>query len=252
MPQPAASIQRPRPDQQEGIIETLLVFEGRPVELDPHLTRLRRSAETLFGTKPPEVRGMVLARAREAGLGRLRLTLTPRDGALEPQIVVAGFPPELVLPVEESSSELRTLAVDRGYGEHKWADRTLLGEAEAAAGAGVVPLLVDPDDVVLEASRASVFLVRDGALVTPPLDGRILPGVVRAAVFEMAAGFGVRVEEQSFAVAALREADEVFLTGSLRGVEPAGALDGQPLQPVGPLTRELAAALRERWFGGWL
>jgi para-aminobenzoate synthetase / 4-amino-4-deoxychorismate lyase len=252
MPQPAAATQRPRPDQGEGIIETLLVFEGRPVELDPHLARLRASAKTLFGEDAPEVRGKIVKRAREAGLGRMRLTLAPRGGQLEPEITVAAFDPELVLPIGEFSAMLRTFPVARGYGEHKWADRALLSEAEAAAGAGVVPLLVDPKGTVLEGSRANIFLARGGRLVTPPLDGDILPGIVRAAVFEMASGFGVEVEEAGFGIEAVHSAEEVFLTGSLRGVEPIRALDGKPLPPVGPLTRELATALRERWFGGWL
>ncbi|MFL5896884.1 MAG: aminotransferase class IV [Solirubrobacterales bacterium] len=252
MSQPAALTQRPRPDLRAGIIETLLVFEGGPVELDPHLARLRTSAGTLYGQEPPPLRELIRGRAREAGLGRMRVTLAPRDGGLDPEIAIAEFPPQLVLPLEESSSELRALPVDRGYGEHKWADRALLGEAETAAGNGFVPLLVDLEETVLEASRANVFLVREGKLVTPPLDGRILPGIVRSAVFELAAGFGAEVEERTFGVEEVDAAEEVFLTGSLRGVEPVGGIDGRPLNAVGPLTRELAAGLRERWFGAWL
>ena len=74
-----------------------------------------------------------------------------------------------------------------GLGEHKWVDRSLLDEAQAALPAGALPLIVDADGAVLEASRANLFAVRDGALFTPPLDGRILPGVTRARVIEIAA-----------------------------------------------------------------
>ena len=70
--------------------------------------------------------------------------------------------------------------VPGGLGPHKWRDRTLL-EAHEADDPDTIPLLLDADGLVLEASRANV-VVRDagGALHTPPADGRILPGVTAA------------------------------------------------------------------------
>ena len=68
-----------------------------------------------------------------------------------------------------------------GLGRHKWRDRRLL-QALAAHSPGTVPLLLDTDGQVLEAAHANVWLVVGQALITPPADGRILPGVSRTAL----------------------------------------------------------------------
>jgi branched-subunit amino acid aminotransferase/4-amino-4-deoxychorismate lyase len=252
MPQPSAAIHRPRPDVSAGIIETFLVFEGRPVELEAHMARLRTSARILYAEDPEEARELVLKRARGAWLGRMRLTVEPAPGGgLEPTVVVAAFDPDNVFPTGEFCSSLLSVTVDRGYGEHKWADRALLSQTELDAGPGTVPLLLDEDGTVLETSRANVFAIRDGRLLTPPLDGGILPGIARAAVLELAAENHIEAAEEGLDLAALRESDEVFLTGSLRGVEPIKAIDSEALTTEGPVTQLLAAALRQRWFGAW-
>ena len=102
---------------------------------------------------------------------------------------------------------------------------------------------------MFEGSRANLFLVRDGVLLTPPLDGTILPGIARAGVLEVAAALGLETREPPLTLTDLASAHEVFLTGSLRGVEPAHELDGAPLPRDGRLTARLAAGLRDRWFG---
>ena len=95
---------------------------------------------------------------------------------------------------------------------------------------------MDEDGAVLEASRANLFAVRDGALLTPPLDGRILPGITRGRVIEAAESSGVAVREESLSREDLLAADEVLLTGSVRGIEPVAALDGTPLAGAGEKT----------------
>lgn len=252
MAAPARATQSPRPDQREGVFETILVLEERPIELNAHLARLAASVRTLYGEDPPETRELVLGQARGGWLGRLRLTVEPMPrGGLEASVVIAPLDPDNVFPSGRFNTELRTLPLDRGYGEHKWADRAPLSEAEAAAGPGAVPLLVNTDGSVLEASRANLFTVCEGGLLTPPLDGEILPGIARAGVLEVAAECGFEVAERALSLDELRSADEVFITGSLRGVESVGAIDGQKVPGEGPITTALAAGLRQRWFGPW-
>jgi branched-subunit amino acid aminotransferase/4-amino-4-deoxychorismate lyase len=55
------------------------------------------------------------------------------------------------------------------------------------------------------------------------------------------------VREQPLPTADLQSADEAFLTNSIRGIEPATALDGGPLPGCGQISRRLADALRRRW-----
>jgi para-aminobenzoate synthetase/4-amino-4-deoxychorismate lyase len=131
------------------------------------------------------------------------------------------------------------VAVRGGIGEHKWADRRLLEQAEAQV-APALPLVVDADDgVVLEGSRGSLFVVSDGVVVTPPADGRLLPGITRAQAIEVVRGLGVELREEAVD---LGSANEVFLTGAVRGVEPVGEASGE-------LTAQVAAELRAIWLG---
>jgi para-aminobenzoate synthetase/4-amino-4-deoxychorismate lyase len=237
---------------RDGVFETILIFEDRPVELDAHLARLVTSVRALYDADPPDCRELVLANARGGWLGRMRLTVEPLPrGGLDATVLVAPFDPNNVFPTGDFATELETMPVDRGYGEHKWADRALLVRAEAAAGPGAAPLLVREDGTVLEGSRANIFIVRGRTVTTPPLDGEILPGVARAGLLEVAAEYGIEVAEESFDLDALLSADEVFLTNSLRGIEPVRAVDGESIPSEGPITTALAAGLRQRWFGPW-
>ena len=80
-----------------------------------------------------------------------------------------------------------------------------------------MPLLVDTDGLVLEAAYANVWIVEGDALITPPADGRILPGTTRAAL--LAEHDGAR--EEPIDLDRLASADALFLTSSIR---PAAGL----------------------------
>lgn len=250
--QPASAIQSGHPDARLGVFETILIFEDRPIELAAHLERLAKSVRILYGQEPPaRAREQVLAGSRGGWLGRLRLTVEPdREGAMRSSVLVGAFDPNNVFPTGPFATALRSYPVERGWGDHKYADREMLARAEASVGPGTAPLLVREAGEVLEASRANVFAVRDGDVLTPPLEGSILPGVARAGVIAEAAEIGVPLREERLGLDDLVSADEVFLTGSLRGVEPIRAIDGRPIAADGPITTALAAALRQRWFAG--
>jgi para-aminobenzoate synthetase/4-amino-4-deoxychorismate lyase len=141
------------------------------------------------------------------------------------------------------------LALRGGLGAHKWADRSLLDAAQAAPPAGALPLILDADGTVLEAARANVFAVRDGALFTPPLDGRILPGITRMRVLEIAGEMEIEAHETELWRDDFLAADEIFLTGSIRGIERVGSLDGATLATGGSVAADLTAELRRTWLG---
>jgi para-aminobenzoate synthetase / 4-amino-4-deoxychorismate lyase len=232
------------------VFETLLVRDGRPLELAAHLARLDASLRAVFGAPAPaDARALVLAHARGEELARLRLTVAPDGRDLAAEVVVAPVDPALVLPGPERALELAAIAVAGGIGAHKWADRRLLAAAEQDL-APCVPLLVDRDGSALEASRGNLFLVRDGVLVTPPADGRILPGVTRERVLRLAAALALPVCEEAVALARLGDAAEVFLTGAVRGIEPVRACDGAAVGPEGEITAALARELGREWALG--
>ncbi len=108
-------------------------------------------------------------------------------------------------------------------------------------------LLTDVDGYVAEGPTTNVFWVdADSALHTPPED-RVLHGITRRSVIELAKHDGIPVSEDRVLPDALMAAAEVFLTGTTGGVIPVIALDGEPVGEgvPGPLTRRLAERFRE-------
>ncbi len=232
----------PAPDPAQGLFETLLIVDGEPVELDAHLDRLATSLAALFGAElPPGVAGEARGRARGTALGRMRIKVDP-DGAAA-TLEGEDVDPADFFPSRERGAALRSLSCEGGLGRHKWADRRRLGEVSG----GPVVLLVDRGEV-LEAGRANVFVAIGSALFTPADDGRILSGIARRGAIAAAREAGIEVTERAVTQGQLLAAEEVFLTGSVRGVEPARDLDGTPLAGVGPLSRQVAEGLRRRWL----
>jgi para-aminobenzoate synthetase/4-amino-4-deoxychorismate lyase len=247
----AAVAAGPRPEPALGVFETLLVADGRPRELDAHLARLDASLGVLFGAQCPHgARALVLDRASGAELARLRLTVAPADdgGPLAADVVVARVDAALVMPDWDRSVELAPLVVRGGIGAHKWADPRHHAGAEADV-APRVPLLLDGDGAVLEASRGNLFAVRDGALVTPPADGRILPGVTRDRVLRLAERLGLPAREEAIALDAMLEATEVFLTGAVRGIEPVRGCGAAVVASDERITPALSRELDLLWRG---
>ena len=222
-----------RPDPAQGVFETVLVHDGRAPALDAHLARLRRSVDALYGASlPPDTTDRVTERAAAAGGDRrARVDVVPRDGGLDVAITISGVP-------ARGPVTLTPVVVPGGLGAHKWRDRALI----EGNGAGPVPLVVDTDDSVLEAAWANVWMLDGDTLTTPPLDGRLLPGVTRARLLARAPALGLRVREAPITLAQARAAPTLLLTSSLRLAVPVG-LPGRPAQQR-PEVDRIAAALR--------
>jgi para-aminobenzoate synthetase/4-amino-4-deoxychorismate lyase len=233
-----------QPDPALGVFETTLVVGGRAVEVDAHLARLAASLDELYGLPlPTDARSLIEEGAAGLVLGRLRLTVVPGDG---PSVRTAEVDPPLVFPRE--ATKVAPVTVAGGIGAHKWADRRLLDRASEEL-APAVPLVVDADGSVLEGSRSNVFVVVGGLVVTPPTDGRILPGVARARSIDLARAAGIEVVERPLSVDELAAADEVFMTGGVRGVEPVWRCAGVGEWDSGEFTARVAAELQSAWLG---
>jgi anthranilate/para-aminobenzoate synthase component I/branched-subunit amino acid aminotransferase/4-amino-4-deoxychorismate lyase len=223
-----------RPDPVRGVFETLCVAAGRPVALELHLKRLAGSVRELYGRElPPDLAIELVEAAARGGDARLRVDFHP-DG-------YSSFELTPLAP-RRTPVHLHPVTLPGGLGAHKWGDRRLL-TALAADCEGDEPLLCDLDGLVLEAGRASVFIIEAGPrLATPPTDGRILPGVTRARVLELARELGYEVATEPIHLARLADAQEVFVTGALGGVE-AAQLASRPAR-ADAVTVALARALR--------
>lgn len=239
------------PDRAIGVMETLLIVDGTPVDLSAHVERLTCAVRDIFGAQlPADAQSLALDRASGIELGRLRLTIVPGSrGRLLPEVATAAVDPKDVFPSWERAIALHSLTVHRGLGGYKWADRAGLAWAESSEPRGSLPLVLDAGEEVLEASRANVFAVEDEVLITPSADGRILPGVARARAIEAAHRLGIELREESFTLERLKAAGQAFLTGSVRGIEPVKSVDETTLATPGQAVVELAAEMKQVWIG---
>ena len=274
----AAGLAALMPRPSAGVFTSLRVADGQTRGLADHLARLSLSVRDLYGKDlPARLNAELAACLASAPTGRLRITVRPVGGPLQVTVEVVPLPPATVplLPasgITARSAEgaatlsasvgdaalawpasaaitLRPVIVSGGIGGHKWRDRRLLAELTARAGlaAGAQLLITDETGELLETDRANVFAVIDGVLLTPPADGRLLPGTARAAVMRAARAHAIKVGQKPLTLDQLTAATEVFVTNAVAGVLPVTAIDGCPATwPPGQVAATLAATLAVR------
>lgn len=121
-------------------------------------------------------------------------------------------------------------------------------------------IVLGPGGLVSEGSGQNLFLVRDGTVVTPNLDGTSLVGITRKTVMTLAREAGLEVREEDVPREALYTADELFFTGTASEVTPIRSVDRITIGPgvAGPVTRQLQALFMDTVRGrrpdvhGWL
>jgi para-aminobenzoate synthetase/4-amino-4-deoxychorismate lyase len=235
----------PRPSA--GVFTSLLVTNGQTRGLADHLARLSLSVRDLYRKDlPASLNAELAARLASRPTGRLRITVRPVGGPLQATVEVVPLPPARAAP---RAITLRPVAVPGGLGGYKWRDRRLLAELAAGAGVGADQQLLITDETgeLLETDRANVFAVIDGVLLTPPADGRLLPGTGRAAVMRAARAHAIKVGQKPLTLDQLTAATEVFVTNAVAGILPVTAIDGCPAAwPPGPVAASLAPALTAR------
>ncbi len=239
----------------ECVFETVRIAAGRPALLAPHLARLARSAARLALDLPagwPELADLAVRTwARPDGVLRL---VCSRGGTA--YALVTPVPAETVaaraqgvravtLPLGVPAA-LRPSAPWLLGGVKSTSYAVNMAALRAAADQGAQDaVFVSSDGEVLEAPTANCAWVRAGTLSTPPADEiGVLRGTTMDAVLDLCGGLGVPCEVRRGRVEELAAADEVLLTGSIRGVAPVVELDGRPLG-VGPVTARLRDAFEE-------
>lgn len=243
----------------DGVFETLRVYDSEPFAWTRHAERLVRSASGLGLEVPAEddLRATANAVITANGVrdGRLRITVTggpaplgSERGDVTPTWIVAAtsmdpWPPTVdVVLVPWPRNERGAVAglKTTSYAENV---RALAVAHERRAGEAI---FLNTRGELCEATGSNVFVVRDGALSTPPERSGCLLGVTRALILELALRLGIPCGEPDLTVDALRTADEAFLTSSTRETHPIAAVDGAELPNApGTITARLATAFAD-------
>jgi branched-chain amino acid aminotransferase len=123
---------------------------------------------------------------------------------------------------------------------------SVLAKRDANRSGADEAILLDQNGLVCEGTGENIFLVKDGAVRTPPTTAAILAGITRDSIITLARELDYDVRETSFTVDELWTADEVFFTGTAAEVTPVREIDGRRIgsgEP-GPITRRL----QDRFF----
>jgi branched-chain amino acid aminotransferase len=221
----------------DGAFEATRLYGGRPFALEDHLARLQRSCAGLRLEFDLEaLRAEIAALVEAAGPieGVLRIVLT-RGGR---RIAIIQPLPRVPTVARLATIRYAPNRVLDGLKSLSYAGNMLAKRLAVEAGCDDA-LLVAPHGRVLEAPTASFFWVRDGELLTPPLEDRILASITRAKVI---AGMGAA--EEPCTLEDLQNAQEAFLASSVREVQPLAAIDELRLPAApGPVTLRAQATL---------
>jgi len=251
----------------DSIYEVLRTYSGVPFELEAHLERLFGSGRRLGLTIPAD-RAQLAEETRKTHEASgnadsyLRLMVTRGAGrvgldpalATAPRRIVIAIPVDEMRPgpaVYEDGVEVSLVGVRRNLRDAidpqaKTGNylNSVLALAEAKAAGAYEAIMLDHRDQITEGASSNVFLVAGGVLVTPPLEAGILMGVTRAVVLRLAKEAGIRVLELPLNAGAFAQAEEVFITSSIREIVPVVRVDGVAVGDgrPGPVVRALRAA----------
>ncbi|HTY87416.1 MAG TPA: branched-chain-amino-acid transaminase [Candidatus Acidoferrum sp.] len=246
----------------DGIFEGIRAYHGRVFKLREHIDRLFYSAKAILldiPMSPAQVMRAVLETCRKNRLrdGYIRLVVTrgigslglnPRSCKRPSVIVIAGkiqlYPPGLyrrgldiitVPTARNLHSALNPAIKSLNYLNN------ILAKIEANQGGCEEAVMLNAEGFVAECTGDNVFIVKNGALATPPLSAGALYGITRQTVIELAEEAGLKVSEPNLTRYDLFCADEFFLTGTGAEIVPVVRIDGRVIGngKPGPVTRQL-------------
>ena len=257
----------------EGVYETLRTYHRLPFLYERHASRLRNSAALMALPVPfsddellKAMNDTVSAHGSRAGIGEayIRVLLTRGVGELTYNPAATPVPTTVIIvkpfpePAARTFGEGIKVSLVDVRRNHPMAlnpmikSNNLLNNAlamqQALRNGAEEALMCNQAGELVECSQSNFFVVRRGALLTPPLSAGLLPGITRAFVMELAAELAIPASESRLTPEDLQTADEAFITGTTREVTPVVRVDalaigtGQP----GPISRKLLAHFRTR------
>jgi len=249
----------------DGVYEVVEYFNQRPVDLDLHLARLKRSLQAVHIPKPMSdgalrtvLRQVIRRNHRQHGLLYVQINRGAglRDHAFpktaEPTVIVTAMPAKLPKP-EVFAKGVKVITRP----DPRWQRRDVKTVAllpnvlmkQQAADAGVREVLLTGEGgVVYEGSSCNAYMIdREGVLWTHPADEHVLPGVVRHRVLELATQLAIDVREEAFDEKMLMKAAEAFISSSSSHILPVIQVNEQPIGDgiPGPLTTKLLNAYHQ-------
>lgn len=246
----------------DGIYEVIPVYSRCPFRLDEHLRRLQDSLDGIRLVNPhsnAEWKAIILRLIAETEFADQTVYIQVTRGAdvKRDPCFPPGVAPTVFLfsaPLVGPSDALRETGVAAITApDIRWARCDIKTVAllpnvltrQLSADIGAAETIMLRDGYLTEGSSTNVFVVRDGVILTPPQDHRILPGITCDVVLELAEEHKAAYEVRPVSEEELRSADEVWLTSSTKEVLAVVTLDGRPVGhgetagKPGPVTKRM-------------
>lgn len=243
----------------DGVYEVIAVVDGRFVDDGPHLDRLDRSLHEIQLQSPMPRAGLhdmllelVTRNAVHEGLVYMQVTrgAAERDfafPAVTTPSIVAWARPLAVVEHPRAVTGAAAITVP----DQRWARRDIKSIAllpqvlakQAARAADAFEALMVEDGHLSEGGSSTLFMVKDGVLVTHALGTAVLPGITRERTIALAAAHGIALHERSIATDELLTADELFITAATAFLMPIVRVNGTPIGDGAPgrVTMQLRA-----------
>ena len=248
----------------DGVYEVIRLYGGRPFALDEHLQRLWKSAVDIQLTPPlttnalaVEIFGLIAKAGISEGMVYLQLTrgVAARNhifpDVVEPTLLfyVRPLPP---VGAPGSGEGVKLLAVPDERWKRCWIKsiallpNVLAKNAAVAAGADEA-VFIDCGNVT-ECSASNLFAIINGKLITHPIGTKVLPGITRMILLEIAGELGIEVDERALGEEEAPRAEELFITSTTREIGWVSCWNDIYIGRgrCGPTTIALHKALKQR------
>lgn len=253
----------------DGVFEGIRFYNKRIFKSGAHLRRIYRNCERIrlpVGYEPREVEDAMREAIEMNGLadGYIRLLITRGVGSLGLHpfrceragvIIIADkislYPPEMyekgMKVIVAKRPRTPTACLDPSLKSLNYLNN-ILAKIEAIDAGVLECIMLSTEGWVGECSGDNLFIVKDGRVLTPPLEAGMLDGITRAFVMnELSPKLGLEMEEKWMRIDEVRDADEVFLTGTAAEVIAVTSIEDTVIGDgvEGPVTRRIREAFRE-------
>ncbi len=245
----------------EGLFETFLAIDDHAIFEKEHLERLYKGARTIGLDIPVEPDKMArwmtkTLRAHPARIKKLRLTMTAGESARwtgrkgKPQVLLSASPH--AMPTDPFRLLVSDYKVDGKSIFRRIKTLSYIIHAAALSQAHEKgwddALLINQRGHVAEVTSANIFWVRSGRIYTPPLSSGCLEGVTRKVTLREAGALGLKIAERNCSLERMLDADEIFISSSLKLVVPVAQIRvGRRTHefPIGTVGLRFAKRFRE-------
>lgn len=252
----------------DGVFEGIRSYNGLVFKLKEHIDRLYASAQGISLEIPMSKAGMEKAIISTLQANKLKdayiravvtrgigdLGLDPRNCARPTIFIItdkiALYPPEFY----KKGLKIITVATRRNIPEAISPQikslnylNNILGKIEAINAGVPEAIMLDQYGFVAECTGDNVFIIKNKALLTPPVHTGVLNGITRLAVLGLGPKVGLRSQESTLTRFDLFTSDEMFLTGTAAEIIPVVGMDGRLIADgkVGALTTKLITEFKK-------